>query len=75
MASLHMARKMHYVSSRYSIRITCFNCILGRKEKNNNFVDKEKSDHIKREIDVPLELVMDDDDDKVEDRKPGRLSS
>jgi hypothetical protein len=29
------------------INITCFNCILGRKEKKNDFVDKEKSNHIK----------------------------
>jgi hypothetical protein len=31
------------------INITCFNCRLGRKgkEKYSNFVDKEKSNHIK----------------------------
>ncbi len=43
--------------------VTCFNCILGRKEKKNDFVDKEKSNHKKRKIDFPLEQGMDNDDD------------
>jgi hypothetical protein len=33
--------------SAVGITITCFNCILGRKEKKNDFVGKEKSNHIK----------------------------
>jgi hypothetical protein len=33
--------------SAVGINITCFNCILGRKEKKNDFVGKEKSNHIK----------------------------
>ncbi len=42
--------------------ISCFNCILGRKEKEINF-RKKKSNHIKRKIDVPLGQEMDSDND------------
>jgi hypothetical protein len=56
------------------IYITCFNCRLRRNGKEkNNFVDRRESNHIKRKIDVPLELEMDDDDG--DDEIPGRLSS
>jgi hypothetical protein len=44
------------------INITCFNCILGRKERKLIF-RKKKSNHIKRKIDVPLEQEMDSNDD------------
>ncbi len=53
--------------------ITCFNCILRRKEKEINF-RKKKSNHIKRKIDVPLEQEMDSHDDD-DDGKPDRLRS
>jgi hypothetical protein len=43
------------------------------EKKKNNFVDRRESNHIKRKIDVPLELEMDDDDG--DDEIPGRLSS
>jgi hypothetical protein len=32
-----------------------------KKRKENDFVGKEKSNHIKRKIDVPLELEMDNE--------------
>jgi hypothetical protein len=32
-----------------------------KKGKENDFVGKEKSNHIKRKIDVPLELEMDNE--------------
>jgi hypothetical protein len=40
-------------------------------------VDKEGKiqSHKKRKIDVPLELVMDNDDGDDDDEKPGRLRS
>ena len=55
--------------SAVGINITCFNCILRRKEKEINF-RKKKSNHIKRKIDVPLEQEMDSHDDD-DDSKPG----
>jgi hypothetical protein len=56
------------------INIICFNCILGRKEKEINF-RKKKSNHIKRKIDVPLEQEMDSNEDDDDDGKPDRLRS
>jgi hypothetical protein len=61
MAGLHMARRKCTMSAAI-INITCFNCILGRKEKEINF-RKKNSNHIKRKIDVPLEQEMDSNDD------------
>jgi hypothetical protein len=37
------------------------------EEKRNDFVDKEKPNHIKRKIDVLLEQGMDDDDGDDDD--------
>ncbi len=37
------------------------------QEKKNDFVDKEKSNHRKRKIDVPLEHGTDDDDGNNDD--------
>jgi hypothetical protein len=37
------------------------------EEKKNDFVDKEKSNHRKRKIDVPLEQGTDDDDGDNDD--------
>ncbi len=61
MAGLHMARKKCTISAAI-INITCFNCILGRKEKEITS-RKKNSNHVKRKIDVPLGQEMDSNND------------
>jgi hypothetical protein len=49
--------------------------LIWKKEKKNDLVDKEKSNHIKEKDRCSAELVMDDDDGDDDDEKPGLLGS